>query len=185
MDLATKNIQKKAKKIGKIAGISILLTAAVVFALFNELKFSFFSISGDSMEPYLSNGDSVIIKQDKGVEKGQLFFFTKPSEWSNYKDPERILVKRIAATGGDTLKYDGKAFTVNDQVVYDTEKENYECSAGNPNYEHTLAQNQILVFGDNAKESLDSRTIFCDGNEDNIFITKKDYLDYGTLYKKF
>lgn len=185
MDLATKNIKKKAKKIIKIVGISILFAAAIVFAIFTGLKFSFFSISGNSMEPYLSNGDSIIIKQDKGVERDQLFFFTKPSEWKDYKDPERILVKRIAATGGDTLKYDGKAFTVNDEVVYDTEKENYECSAGNPNYEYTLAQNQILVFGDNAKESLDSRTIFCDGNENDIFVTKKDYLDYGTLYKKF
>lgn len=185
MDLATQKLQKKVKKIAKITGITILISAAVVFAIFTGMKLSFFSVSGNSMEPALSNGDSIVIKQDKNVEHGLLFFFTKPASWSDYKDPERILVKRIAAVGGDVLRYDGKAFTVNDKVIYDTEKENYECSAGNSEFEYMLPKNQIFVLGDNAKESLDSRTLFCDGHEDRMFITKKDYVDYGTLYKKF
>lgn len=185
-DPATKDTRKRIKR-------AIIWFLLIVFALSLSIlgvlmtsRLSFFSISGSSMEPSLHNGDSVILKQETNVRHNQIIFFSKPRTWNDYKIGSNItLVKRIVAIPGDTVSYDGTAFYVQGEKIYDVRANGYECKNGQKGYSHTLTKQEIMVFGDNAKESLDSRRIFCDGGTKDIYIPKHSVLDYGHIVKIF
>lgn len=184
-DLASKDLKKRVAKIGFVIIVVIaVLSGSLLFAIVKN-GISLYAISGDSMEPTFSNKDSVIISQGDGVEHGQLVFFSKPQKWSKYADQDMTLVKRIVAVEGDTVKYDGKVFTVNGEIIYDVAAEGYECSAGDKNYEHTLTNRELMVFGDNAEVSLDSRRVFCDGDSEDMYVPKISIKNYGEVVFKF
>lgn len=180
-NLAQKDLKKRITK----SVIWIVATGAAlsmtIFIVFMSMGVSFFLVSGDSMNPSLKHNDVIMLKKDKGVSKDQIFVFTKPKTWGYMGDDRPNLIKRVAAAPGDTLEYDGKAFFVNGEEIFNTEEENYECKLGNNKYSHTLSTEEIFVMGDNASKSLDSRRIFCDGEEDKIFIKKRNMVDNGYI----
>lgn len=180
-DLASQDLQKKLIKIGTIVVIAIVVFSVSILSALIIQRVSIFAISGNSMEPTLHDHDSVILKQSDSVIKGEIVFFRKPSVWDEYVDHNVTLVKRIAATPGDTLSFDGESFLVNDQKIYSLADENYECEAGEIGYSHKLTDKQIFVLGDNANHSLDSRRIFCDGNSEDIFVARNNIVDYGQI----
>lgn len=184
-DLATKDLKKRVGKIGFIVLVAILiLSGSVLFALVKN-GISVYAVSGDSMEPTFSDKDSLVISQKKDVDYDQVVFFTKPAKWSRYADNDITLVKRMTALPGDVLEYDGKVFTVNGEVVYDVEKENYDCSAGEVGYKHVLTNKEIFVTGDNAAVSLDSRRVFCDGDSEDMFVPRQVIKNYGEVVFQF
>jgi len=184
-DLATKDLKKRIRKIAVILIIAVLiLSGAVLFALIKN-GISLYAVSGDSMEPTFSDKDSLIISQERNVSKNQIVFFEKPEKWDNYADNDITLVKRIAAVPGDTLRYQDGIFTVNGDEVYNIEENNYECQNGTSNYEHTLTNRELFVLGDNAQVSLDSRRIFCDGDEKDMFVPRNSIKNYGEVVFKF
>lgn len=185
MDLATKDLKSRAKKVGFWFILLTFVMSLVILIVIVQNKISFFAIMGDSMEPTLSDRDSVILQQERNVEKEQIIFFNKPSGWSDYVDRETALVKRISATPNDILTYNGKEFQVNGETIYSTEENNYECEAGDKNYKYQLTSSDLFVTGDNAKSSLDSRRIFCDGNADDMFVKKHNVINYGKIVKIF
>lgn len=188
MDLATRDL---GKRVFGIMGIVVLLVLGLSIGfmafLFTQ-KISLFSVAGESMEPNLHNRSVVVLKQAEAVEKGQLVFFKKPNRWNEYVDTDAVLVKRIVASPGDTIAYDGKVFTVNGETLYDVEAEakqnGYQCDA-DPEFSHTLNRSQIFVKGDNTQHSLDSLRIFCDGNADKMFLPKSSVIDYGHPLRVF
>lgn len=137
------------------------------------------------MEPTLKDRDSVILEQAKEIENGQIIFFDKPISWKYESQDSTVLVKRVAAIPGDTITYDGESFLVNGEVAYSLSEDNYECDAGPVGYEHTVTNKQVFVMGDNARASLDSRRIFCDGEPEKSYITKRAIIDYGHIVTKF
>lgn len=137
------------------------------------------------MEPTFKNRDSVVLKQETAPEIDQISFFHKPESWEYMGEDESILVKRIAAAPGDTLEFDGKSFIVNGEESYTLSTDNYVCEAGTIDYKHTLSKNEVFVMGDNAKVSLDSRRIFCDGDTEHIYIPSQDMIDFGHILMKF
>lgn len=183
-DLATKDLKKIIKIIIIIVVIAVLVLCTSVILIMNIFRISLFSISGDSMEPTFKDRNSVIIKQDKSVAHDQIVFFKKPSSWSDYAHDD-TLVKRVIAVPGDVLSYDGKDFKVNNETVYNISKDNYECGQGDKNYSHVLTDKELFVMGDNALHSLDSRRIFCDGEEKNMYIPYRDVIDHGHVLFKF
>lgn len=185
MDLATKDLKKHAKKFAFWFGLLTLVMSFVILFIIVQSKMSFFSIVGNSMEPVLHNGDSVILKQSKTVQRNQIIFFNKPSKWSEYTDRSTTLVKRISGVPGDTITYDGTEFKINNETFYKLSEDNYECEAGEIDYEYTLSQKEVFVTGDNANHSLDSRRIFCDGDSENMYVTKRAIVDYGSIVKIF
>lgn len=168
---------------GLIILFSVILGGAVLVFLFNA-RVSIFAINGDSMEPTFSNGDSIVLKQEKQINPDQIMVFTKPSKWEYMGDDPVPLVKRVAAVAGDTIEFDGKSFFVNGESVYDLSAD-YVCDAGEVGYSHTLDKTQVFVMGDNAEASLDSRRIFCDGNAEDMFVPYRSMVDYGNVQLVF
>ena len=185
MDLATKDLRKFGKKFLFWFGLLTLIMSLVILLVITKSGLSFFSISGNSMHPTLDNGDSIILKQSNTMKQNQIIFFNKPDKWSEYADMKTTMVKRVAAIPGDTLTFDGDSFKVNGILFYQLSKDDYECEAGEQDYEHMLTQDEVFVTGDNANHSLDSRRIFCDGQSSNMFITKKSIVDYGSIVRVF
>lgn len=187
MDRAYKSLTRRIAKVALIVGGVAVSLAAILLITLNSLHVSFFAISGDSMAPTLDDRDSLVLRQEKKVDKGLLVFFSKPNAWT-YTDafgqePE-TLVKRIAAVPGDELRFDGESFYVNDEIVFNLAANNYECSEGPATYSHVLSNKELFVMGDNANASLDSRRVFCDGNKD-FFVAEPLVIDFGTIALKF
>lgn len=180
-NLAEKDLRKRVIKSVIWVIASGAIASIALFITFMSMGVSFFLVSGDSMNPTLNHSDVVVLKKSKSIKNDQIFVFEKPKSWGYMGKERPVLIKRIAASPGDVLEYNGKAFYVNGEEIYNTEKESYECKLGNNNYSHTLTTEEIFVMGDNAKTSLDSRRIFCDGQEDSIFIKKRDMVDNGYI----
>lgn len=185
MDLASKDLTKVLRKFVLwvfILGFLVLGSAMLVIA---EFKISVFSIRGSSMEPTLYSGDTAIIKKGDQIEQGHLVFFTKPEPWTIYGNTGREvpLAKRVGALPGDILSYDGETFKVNGEILYSLDEDKYECTDGEIDYTHVLTNTEFFVVGDNATESLDSRSIFCKGYTQYMYISKNSILNYGKLIK--
>ena len=185
MDLATKDLRHRLKRFLFWFALLTLVMSGIILYTLMHTGISFFSISGNSMEPTLNNGDSVILKQEDTLRHNQIIFFNKPSSWSEYVDRNATLVKRVVAIPGDTLTYDGETFKVNNEIVYKLSDDNYECESGEIGYEHILTNTEVFATGDNANDSLDSRRIFCDGNSKDMYIPKFYVIDYGHIVKQF
>ena len=187
MDLAYKSLARRVLRVAFFVGVTAIALAAAALITLNALHVSFFSISGDSMEPTLHDRDSVVLRQAKTVEKGQLVFFALPNAWT-YADRgglrPSVVVKRIAAVPGDRLSYDGKNFLVNGESVFNLQQNHYTCLKGEVGYTHTLTDNEIFVMGDNSGASLDSRRVFCDGQRD-FYVAESLVADFGTIAFKF
>lgn len=185
MDLASKELKSRIKKIilWTIIG-SLIISFSVLVFLFNS-GLSLFAISGSSMEPTLQDKSSIVIQKEKSIAINQIAVFDKPKSWDYMKDKDTVLIKRIAAVPGDVLEFDGKSILVNGEVSYSVDTNKYECSAGEVGYKHTLSNKEIFVMGDNAQVSLDSRRIFCDGDTENIFIPYNNIVSYGKIAIKF
>lgn len=187
MDKSYQSLTRRLGKVAIIVSIFALILAVTVIVVLNSLKISFFSVSGNSMEPALSNKDAIVLKQQKKMAVDQLIFFNKPPVWtynSLLGNEPSVLVKRIAAVPGDTLTFDGETFKVNKKIIFNLKGKNYPCELGKKNYKHKLKPDEVFVLGDNVNFSFDSRRVFCDGKED-FYVPYGLVIDYGTIAFKF
>lgn len=161
--------------------VAVAATALVMFGL-RVAGLKFYAISGDSMNPAFSSGDMVFVK-NRDLTIGDVIFFTKPVSWSIAEDNSRgtVLVKRVAATSGDRVEFDGSTFQVNGREKFSVDS--FDCMRSLP-YSHTLTENEVLVFGDNADRSYDSRRIFCD-DEENFLINSNNVISSGKVLLHF
>lgn len=136
------------------------------------------------MEPTLTSGTSVILRQQGPMQNGDLFFFHRPEAWKDDLRRDEVLVKRLVASPGDTFSFDGKSFFTNGEVVY-TLPPGYACSAAPQTYSLRLNLSEVVVMGDNAFESYDSRRVFCNGHPEAMFVPPATLVTYGKLLTKF
>jgi len=185
LDKADKALRSRTAKALTVFFIFVGVFAAVITWWLFAAKISIIAVKGESMEPAFSDGQNLVLRQEKAPEPGSIFVFEKPKSWDYMGTGERVLIKRIAAVPQQTLTFDGKAFYVNGEELYNVEENNYECSAGEVGYEHTLTQQEVFVMGDNALKSLDSRRIFCDGHPEDAYLGFRDAIDFGTIERIF
>lgn len=185
MDLASRDLKKRIIKIvvAVVAG-SLILSASIMVGIFSS-GISIFAIAGSSMNPTLSDRDTIILKKENSLQHGQIAILEKPKTWLHPSEKETTLVKRVIAIPGDTLTFDGKSFLVNGVSVYDLDTIGYVCKSGIIGYEHTLSDKEVFVMGDNSSASLDSRRIFCDGRAQESFVPYENLRDYGKITMKF
>lgn len=187
MDISTRNLVKRLAKIAAILGfLGILLTGGLI--LFVKIKgISFYTVSGASMEPTLQHNDYLLLDTVENLEKGLLIFFDKPETWGSYSDrfpaEKRTLVKRVVGLPGDTVEYDGEHFTVNNDTVFNSK--DFPCDNAAKNFRHIIGEDEVMVLGDNAGESLDSRKLFCDGESENMFVSFDNIKNYGNIWARF
>ncbi|MFA6947977.1 MAG: signal peptidase I [Eubacteriales bacterium] len=131
-------------------------------------------VVGSSMYPTLTNGD-ILIVSDIGYtpEYGDIIVLQTPK--LGYKEP---LVKRVIATGGQTLDIDFDSWTVTvDGTELDQSYVNYEEGTSmlrsGYSFPMTIPDGYIFVMGDNRNHSMDSRDSANVGIIDERFVLGK------------
>ena len=152
-------ISKNDEKLSKVSRELIEWLSSIVFALIFVVilftyVFSIVGVSGDSMLPNFQTGDRVVISGLFYKPKaGDVVVVTQPNE------KNEPLIKRIVATGGQTVEIDtengivyvdGKAI----DEPYLTQK---TFNAGELTGPVTVPEGHVFVLGDNREISWDSR----------------------------
>lgn len=145
---------------------ALVFALAVLVVSFSFL-FRIIMVNGGSMEPTLNNGDRLIIwaagyrpqRSDVIVVDG-------------YIDYGKPLVKRIIATGGDTVDIDFSAgtVTVNGTTLEEPYIAEPTYTSFDVTFPLTVPEGTLFVMGDNRNGSTDSR------DSDIGFIDERDIL---------
>lgn len=143
---------------------------AAIFALFSKaFLFEGFEIPSSSMEPNLLVGDHIFVNKFvhaphrgpwakvlpyRDVASGEVVVFRAPRE------PERDLVKRAIALGGDGIAMQGKRVFLNGRPLDEPytvfrDPETYDLRDTMETV--TVAEGQLFALGDNRDRSQDSR----------------------------
>lgn len=148
---------------------AIAIAALLVFVL-KTFLFAPFIVDGPSMQPNFYTGERVFVNQLiydlREPKRGEVVVFHVPSEGRDF-------IKRVIAIPGDTITYVGDTLTINGKQVNEQylsssikkameQGELFNTGANFPNDEFTtnvVPEGHFLAFGDNRRDSMDSRMI--------------------------
>ena len=152
------------------------LTGLVVFKRL-VLGFEVFQISSHSMEPTLYHGDLIVV--DTWTYKVASPTYDDIVLFTVYDKDNYVMVKRIRALGGDTVRFNKQIFT-----KYSGDKSNSNPTSGRDGETSVeiIENKRFFVVGDNIRVSRDSRKFGTIGAE-NI-IGKAVYVLYSSNAKQ-
>lgn len=134
---------------------SVLMTAIIAVAFIFCFLFKISSVVGPSMKNTLHNNDKVLITAlDVNPKYGDIVVISQPNIYNE------VIIKRVIATGGQTVMVDANKGTVTvDGKVLDEPYivESYPRVQGNMVYPLTVPDGYAFVMGDNRNHSTDSR----------------------------
>lgn len=131
----------------------ILIFALVLALLIHAFVVETVQVDGPSMKPTLYTGQRLVVAK-------VLYYFEKPHDgdiivFEYPPDPTRSFVKRVIATGGQTVEIRSGMVYVDDKLI----AEPYVQYRSNDNYRRTqVPAGTIFVLGDNRLNSDDSRS---------------------------
>jgi len=139
--------------------LQTILLAASIFLIIYIFLFRPFQVSGESMFPTFKNKEFIltnIISMKLGdPNKGDVIVFKAPV------DKDKDFIKRVMATGGDTIYLkDGFVYVNNikvDQPYLGADVRTYGQNFMKEGVPVTVPQGKFLVMGDNRPYSSDSR----------------------------
>lgn len=141
---------RKRYKRAFISTLSVLAVIAAVAVLVSTLFLPVIQVSGNSMEPTLSDGDVLVLLKSKHYERSQLCCIS----WQN-----KMLLKRIIGLPGDVVSIDTEGnVTVNGVLLdepYVSDKTLGECDVTFP---CQVPEGKVFVLGDHRSTSIDSRS---------------------------
>lgn len=135
--------------------IEIVHTVFIVLAIAG-IVLSFIrivNVSGDSMLNTYQNGQKLICKVTKNVEKGDVIVFEATEE--TYGNSDNLIIKRVIATEGDIVECDKGVVYVNDIAIDDS----YAKGKTNDFNKQEVDEGCVFVLGDNRENSVDSRDV--------------------------
>lgn len=149
---------KKGSPVRLIVEIIIIVAVAIGLAtLFTRFVMQPYEIPSGSMEDTIEIGDRVFSEKVSYLfgdpEPGDIITFTDP------EDPNRILIKRVIATAGQTVDI------IDNQIFVDGFLLDEPYTDGKPTYDlhseirypYTVPDGYVWVMGDNRTNSADSR----------------------------
>lgn len=136
--------------------VSVLMTSFIIIAFVFTFAFRLVGVVGHSMENTISEGDWLLTHQKDNYEYGDIVVITQP----NYFDEP--LIKRVIATGGQTVDIDYSASVVYvDGVALDEPytKDDYILQKGDDiDFPYTVPEGCLFCMGDNRNGSTDCRS---------------------------
>ena len=161
-------VQSKSKIANIYEWLDIFVSSILIVVLLFTFVFRIVSISGDSMNDTLIDGERVIItNMFYTPKKGDIVVLSRNMDNSIsdevYKQP---IIKRVIATAGQTVNIDFESGQVYVDGLLQDEPyiKNYVLNHYSTTNEYdvkfplTVKENCIFVLGDNRRVSLDSRS---------------------------
>lgn len=117
-----------------------------------------YKVVGDSMEPALHDGQVLRFpKEVSVVSRGEVAVVDMPLSWQYAGGAGGTVVKRVAATEGDSVSVVAGALYVNGVQKTGV---NPSCKTS-ADYSYTLQHGEVFVMGDNQGHSFDSLAMLC------------------------
>lgn len=141
--------RKKTEPPPSFSVTSVVLLAAAVVLLISSFLFSVLLVSGDSMEPGLTDGDLLLLVRTHSLAPGDLVSF----KWN-----DKTLLKRVIACPGDWVTIDaaGRVY-VNGALLEEPYVSEFRLGESDVSYPFQVPENSYFVMGDERVSSLDSR----------------------------
>ena len=162
-----------------LSWLAHIVIPIVVVLLLNTYVCGLVRVKGDSMHPTLSTHDILVVSRLRTPTNGDIVVFHSSSE--------QYLVKRVIATGGQTVRIDyvTNSVFVDDELVDEPyinyeERDPLEDKGQN---EFSVPAGCVFVMGDNRNHSFDSRG-FGPVKTDELLGVKVFRLPLGEWLKK-
>ena len=138
-------------KYGKITLAVVIALAVAILLLLNVFTYLLTVVNyyGDSMEPELHSGQTLVVARTQKVEEGDVIAF-----YYNNK----VLVRRVICTGGNYIDIadDGRV-SINDELIAEPYVQNPTPGQCDIELPYVVPYGKLFVMGDARDVSMDSR----------------------------